>query len=66
VLIRERAFCGYRLLDGGKCSKYSAIGRRAIAFVVVRLPGRDSRPQRQERLSAVERLDLALLVDAEH
>ena len=41
-------------------------GRRAIAFVVVRLPGRDSRPQRQERLSAVEGLDLAFLVDAEH
>lgn len=41
-------------------------GRRAIAFVAVRLPGRDSRPQRQERLSAVEGLDLAFLVDAEH
>ena len=41
-------------------------GRRAIAFVVVRLPGRDSRPQRQERLSAVEGLDLTFLVDAEY
>ena len=41
-------------------------GRRAIPFVVVRLPGRDSRPQRQERLSAVEGLDLTFLVDAEH
>ncbi len=41
-------------------------GRRAIAFVVVRLPGRDSRPERQERLSAVEGLNLTFLVDAKH
>src|SRR5438445_13513205 len=41
-------------------------GRRAIAFVVVRLPGRNSRPEGQERLSAVEGLHLTFLVDAEH
>lgn len=41
-------------------------GRCAIPFVVVRLPGRDSRPQRQERLSAVEGLNLTFLVDAEN
>src|SRR5437879_9892894 len=40
--------------------------RRAIAFVVVRLAGRNSRPEWQERLSAVEGLDLTFLVDAEH
>jgi len=40
--------------------------RRAIAFVVVRLPGRNSRPEGQERLSAVEGLNLTFLVDAEH
>src|SRR2546428_546413 len=40
--------------------------RRAIAFVIVRLPGRNSRPEGQERLSAVEGLNLTFLVDAEH
>jgi len=46
-----------------QCSEQS---RRAIAFVVVRLAGRNSRPEWQERLSAVEGLDLTFLVDAEH
>jgi len=38
----------------------------AVAEVVVRLPRRHPRQQRQHRRRTVERLDLRLLVDAEH
>ena len=37
-----------------------------MALVIVRAPLRHARQHRQDRLAAVERLDLALLVDAEH
>ena len=37
-----------------------------MALVIVRAPLRHTRQHRQDRLRAVERLDLALLVDAEH
>ena len=37
-----------------------------MALVVVRAPLRHARQHRQDRLCAVERLDLALLVDTEH
>src|SRR5262249_1402905 len=39
--------------------------RRPVPFVVVSHPRRQTRPQRQNRLSPVERLDLGLLVDAQ-
>ena len=41
-------------------------GGRAVALVIVAAPLRLARPHGQHRLGAVERLDLALLVDAEH
>ena len=37
-----------------------------MALVIVRAPLGDARQHRQDRLCTVERLDLALLVDAEH
>ena len=37
-----------------------------MALVIVRAPLRHARQHRQDRLCTVERLDLALLVDAEH
>ncbi len=40
--------------------------RRAVAFVVVDAPLDPTRPQRQQRFGAVQRLDLALFIDAEH
>ena len=40
--------------------------RRAVAAVVMRPPLHLARPHRQQRLGAVQRLDLRLLVDAEH
>ena len=39
---------------------------RSVALVIVRAPLRHARQHRQDRLCTVERLDLALLVDAEH
>ncbi|MGF6851352.1 hypothetical protein OKW29_000238 [Paraburkholderia sp. CI3] len=39
---------------------------RAVAHIVVRVSLRDARGQRQRRLGAVQRLDLALLVHAQH
>ena len=41
-------------------------GRRAVARVVMRTSGGDPRSQRQLRLRAVQRLNLALLVHAQH
>ena len=40
--------------------------RRAVAFVVVGAPLDLTRPQWQQRLGAVQRLDLALFIDTEH
>jgi hypothetical protein len=40
--------------------------QRAMALVVVAAPFGLSGPHRQQRLRPVERLDLALLVDAQH
>jgi len=40
--------------------------RRPVADVVVRGSFRQSGPDRQDRLAALQRLDLALLVDAQH
>lgn len=40
--------------------------RRAVAHVVVGSPRGKSWCERQDRLSAIERLNLALLIDAEH
>ena len=37
-----------------------------MALIVVGAPLGDARGQRQERLRAIQRLDLALLVDAQH
>ena len=39
---------------------------RPVAFVVMRAALELARPHRQQRLCAVQRLDLALLVHAEH
>src|SRR2546430_6169060 len=36
---------------------------RAVPLVIMRLPGRDPGSQRQDRLRAVQRLNLALLID---
>ena len=41
-------------------------GGRAVALVIMAAPLRLARPHGQHRLAAVERLDLALFVDAEH
>ena len=41
-------------------------GGRAVALVIMAAPLRLARPHRQHRLGAVQRLDLALFVDAEH
>ncbi len=40
--------------------------RKPIALIVVRLASRKIRAQRQQRLGSLERLDLRLLIDAEH
>jgi hypothetical protein len=39
---------------------------RAVSLVVVSLPSRNTGTQGQQRLSAVERLDLTLLIDTQH
>jgi hypothetical protein len=41
-------------------------GSRAVPLVIVRLRAAAAPPQRQARLRAIESLDLALLVDAQH
>jgi len=40
--------------------------RRPVAPVVVRLSGRDARPQQQQRSASVRRMNLALLVHCQH
>src|SRR5439155_19864069 len=40
--------------------------RRTVPFVIMGLAGRDSGPQRQDWLRAIQRLNLALLVNAQH
>ena len=40
--------------------------RRAVSLIVVRLALRQTWPKRQDRLCAIQRLDLALFVHAQH
>ena len=39
---------------------------RAVPLIIMRLARRQSRPQRQDRLRAIQGLNLALLIDAQH
>jgi hypothetical protein len=41
-------------------------GGRPVPLIVMRLAHRHPRPQRQDRLGAIQRLNLALLIDAQH
>jgi len=41
-------------------------GGGPVPFVVVRLPFRQAGPERKNRLGAIQRLDLALLIHTEH
>src|ERR1035437_3766640 len=41
-------------------------GGGTVPFVVVRLPFRQAGPERKNRLGAIQRLDLALLIHTEH
>src|SRR5262245_64322194 len=41
-------------------------GGRPVPLIVVRLVRRDPGPQRQDGLSAIQRLNLALLIDAQY
>ena len=52
-------------LAGGDVERCKERGR-AVARIVVRAPLGDAGGQRQQRLCAIERLDLALLVHAQH
>ena len=66
-LVEERAELGARCRScSSRCGGVEGgEGGRAVALVVA-APLRLARPHGQHRLGAVERLDLALLVDAEH
>ncbi len=63
-----RAVAGIALADdtAGGDVEGGEQGGDAMALVVVAHPGRLARPHRQQGLAAVERLDLRLLVDAQH
>ena len=52
-------------LAGGKIQRRKQ-GGRAVAHVIVTAPFCDAKAQRQQRLRAIERLDLRLLVHTQH
>ena len=63
--VRWRACSDPMTLPGGQIQR-GIQARGAVADVVVAGPRRGARQHREHRLGAVERLDLGLLIDAEH